>query len=112
MKLNDPFGRMENRHKLGYESMRETMRNSGIDTPDKAWEAVKQSRRRALKYMTVGVAVLLLVTSVLPKLMPVTLSLAFFLVVWITSSAVNGRRYIHRYVDEELQSEPGKQDVG
>lgn len=110
MKLNDPFGRMENRHQLGYESMRDTMRNNGIDTPDKAWETIKQSKKRALKYMAIGMAVLLLVTWVVPKMMPVTLSLALFLVVWIASSAINGQRYIQRYIDDELESGFGKQD--
>ena len=110
MKFNDPFGRIENRHQLGYESMRDTMRNGGIDTADKAWEIIRQSKKRALKYMSMGMAVLLLVTLVLPKLMPVTFSLALFLVVWIASSTRNGLRYIKRYIDDELESKYGKQD--
>lgn len=110
MKLNDPFGRMESRHQQGYESVRDTMRNSSIDTPSAALEVIKQSKKRALKYISVGIAVLLLVTCVLPKAIPVTLSLALFLVVWIASSTVNGQRYIQRYVDEELKLKSGKQD--
>ncbi len=110
MKFKDPFGRLEKRHQLGYESMRDTMRNSGIDTPDEAWETIRQTKKRALKYMSLGTAVLLLVTWVLPKLMPVTLSLALFLVVWIASSAINGQRYIQRYIEDELESKYGKQD--
>jgi len=110
MKLNDPFGRMESRHQLGYESMRDTMRNSGIDTPDEAWEAIRRSKKRALKYLSIGMAVLLLVTLLLPKTVPVTLSLAVFLVVWIVSSTINGQRYIQRYIDDELDSEYGKKD--
>ena len=110
MKLNDPFGRMANRHQLGYESMRDTMRNSGIDTPDKAREVINQSKKRALKYMAIGIVVLLLVTWVVPKLMPVTLCLVLFWVVWIASSAINGHRYIRRYIDDELETGCGKQD--
>jgi uncharacterized membrane protein len=110
MKINDPFGRMESRHQQGYESVRDTMRNSSIDTPSAALEVIKQSKKRALKYISVGIAVLLLVTCVLPKAIPVTLSLALFLVVWIASSTVNGQRYIQRYVDEELKLKSGKQD--
>lgn len=104
MNLNDPFGRMENRHQRGYESMRDTMRNSGIDTPDQAWEAIKQSKKRALKYVTIGLAMLLLVTWVLPKMMPVTLSLALFFVVWVAISTINGQRYTQRYIDDELEA--------
>lgn len=103
MKLNDPFGRMESRHQLGYESMRDTMRKSGIDEPNAAWDVIRQSKKRAIKFIAIGMAVLLLVTLVLPKVMPVTLSLAFFMVVWIVSSTINGQRYIQRYIDEDLK---------
>ena len=103
MKLNDPFGRMASRHQLGYESMRDTMRNSGIDTPNAAWEVIEDSKKRALNYIVIGIAVLLLVTWLLPKTMPVTLSFGIFMVVWIANSAINGQRYIQRYIDEELE---------
>lgn len=102
MKLNDPFGRMESRHKLGYESMRDTMRKSGIDTPNAAWEVIEKSKKRALNYIAIGVAVLILMTLLLPKTMPITLSLGVFMVVWISNSAFNGKRYIKRYIDEEI----------
>lgn len=108
MKLNDPFGRMAMRHQLGYESMRDTMRNSGIDTPNAAWEVIRQSKKNALKYIGTGIAVLLLVTCLLPKAIPVTLSLALFLVAWVVNSTINGRRYVQRYIDEDLK--PGRQD--
>ncbi len=103
MKLNDPFGRMESRHQQGYESMRETLRNRGIDTPKDAFEVIKQSRKRAINYVVIGLFVLLPVSMALPKIMPLTLSLALFLVVWVASSTINGQRYINRYIDEEIK---------
>ena len=106
MKLNDPFGRMESRHQLGYESMRDAMRKSGINTAKEAWQVIQQSKKRAFQYICIGVAVLLVVTVVLPKALPVTLSLAIFMVVWIASSTINGQRYIQRYIEEDLK---GKQ---
>jgi hypothetical protein len=108
MKLNDPFGRMASRHQLGYESMRDTMRKSGIDTPSAAWEVVERSKQRAQKYIATGVAVLLLVTLLFPKAMPVTLSFGIFMAMWIVKSTINGKRYIQRYIDEVLEvSEKG-----
>lgn len=108
MKLNDPFGRMEKRHQLGYQSMRDTMRHSGIDTPEAAREVIHQSRNVALKYTAIGMAALLLLTLLFPKSILVTLSLALFLVVWVAKSTINGQRYIQRYIKEELNQ--GKQD--
>lgn len=109
MKLNDPFGRMESRHQLGYESMRDAMQKSGINTPKEAYEVIRQSKKRAFQYICIGVAVLLLVTVVLPKALPVTISLALFMTVWIASSTINGQRYIQRYIDEDLKSENKEQ---
>ena len=102
MKLNDPFGRLESRHQIGYESMRDTLRSSGIDTPQAALEVIKQSKKRALKFL--GVETLLVVPAVwlLPKLMPLTISLALFFVVWVVHSNMSAQRYVHRYINEDL----------
>jgi hypothetical protein len=103
MKLNDPFGRLESRHQKGYESMRDTLRENGIDTPEAARETIKRFQQRALKYIGVGMAVLLPMILLLPKVMPLTAVLFFFLVAWVASSVYNGKRYIQRYIDEDLK---------
>ncbi len=103
MKFNDPFGRMASRHKLGYESMRDTMRKSGVDSPNAALEVVAQSKKRAFNYIMIGMAILLMVTLLVPKSMPLTFSLGVFFIVWIITSTRNGQRYIQRYIDEELK---------
>lgn len=103
MKLSDPFGRLESRHQLGYETMRDTMRDSGITTPEAALDVVKQSKQRGMKFLGIGTLVLLLVACLLPKSIPVVLALELFLVVWTFNSTRTGRRYIQRYIDEDLK---------
>lgn len=103
MKLSDPFGRLESRNQVGYETMRDTMRDSGITTPEAALEVVNQSRKRAMKFLGAGTVVLLLVAGVLPKSIPVVLALELFLVVWTVNSTRTGQRYIQRYIDEDLK---------
>ncbi len=103
MKLNDPFGRLESRHQAGYESMRNVMLNTGIDTQQAALELVRQSKRRALKVIGMIILLLLPIVWLLPKAMPVTVSLAVFLVAWVVVSNISGRRYIQRYIDEDLK---------
>ncbi len=102
MKLNDPFGRMELRHQTGYESMRKTLHDSNIDTPQAAQEVIRQTKKRAIKYIGVIAAVFLPFFVLLPKALPVTFSIAVFLMAWIAISAINGSRYIQRYIDEDL----------
>ena len=103
MKLNDPSGRLESRHQIGYESMRDTMRSSGIDTPQAAQEVIKRSKKRALKFLAAGLVVLVPLLWLLPKAMPITISLALFFAVWVVSSNINAQRYIQRYIDEDLK---------
>ncbi len=102
MKLNDPFGRLERRHQQGYESMRNTLRNNNINTKEAAMGVIKRSKTHAFKYIGIGSVILLPISLAIPKVAPVTLSLTLFLVVWIASSTINGHRYIHRYIKEEL----------
>ena len=103
MKLNDPFGRLESRHRKGYESMCAALRQAGIETPQAAREVARRAWRRGLMVATAGLLLLLLVVGVLPKTAPLAFGLGFFLVVWVASSVINGRRYINRYIKEELE---------
>lgn len=105
MKLNDPFGRLEARHQRGYETMRTSLMQAGIATPEAAREVVSMAWRKAARILAVALLFLLLVMSLLPKAMPLVLGLGLFLVVWVTSSTINGGRYVKRYIEEELKGQ-------
>lgn len=108
MKLDDPFGRMQDRHQRGYEAMCVALRGSGINTPDAAREIIRQSKKRAQSYIGLAMAVFLLVALLWPEGIAVTISLAFFFTAWLVISARNGQRYIHRFIDEELNENQQK----
>ena len=112
MKLNDPFGRMESRHQRGYESMRDTLRNGGIDTPEAALQIINESKKRAQNFLIIGLIAFLLAALLWPEGRVVSLSLVLFFVVWVITSANNGQRYIRRYIDEELSKDQGQQSDG
>lgn len=103
MNFNDPFGRMARRHQAGYEAMRDALLRSGIETPEAAWEIFSQAKRRGLNFIGIGSAILLMVTVILPQALPITLGLGLLLIAWVISSTINGRRYIMRYINEDLQ---------
>lgn len=99
---------MENRHQRGYESIRDTLRSGGINTPDAAWEIIRQSKKRAQLFIGIAMAIFLLVAWLWPEGVPVALSLLLFFIVWIVTSALNGQRYIRRFIDEELNKNKEK----
>ncbi len=103
MKLNDPFGRMERRHKAGYEAMRASLLRGGIESPQAARELIKQSRNRAVKIFGMAALLFLVVLVAIPKAGPITFFLLLFLAVWLGNSTVNGKRYIEQFIEEELK---------
>lgn len=103
MKLNDPFGRMERRHQTGYEAMRKSLERAGITTPEAAREIIRQSQKRVMNILVVVLITLLLVILIFPKATPLVIFLAVLVAVWLFNSTVNGKRYIERYIDEELK---------
>ena len=102
MKLNDPFGRMQARHQKGYEAMRTALREADVTTPQAARELIRQAVRRALAMLAIGGVLLVPVSALFPRFAPLGLGLGLFLAVWVVTSTLNGRRYITRYIDEEL----------
>ncbi|MFW2366395.1 MAG: hypothetical protein ACN4GW_08255 [Desulforhopalus sp.] len=103
MKLNDPFGRMERRHQEGYITMRDAMIRGGIDTPDAAKNLIEVAKKRAITFLSVGLVICLFVILVSPSALPVALALCGFLAVWAITSARNSKRYIERFIKEELE---------
>jgi len=103
MRLNDPFGRLERRHQQGYETMRKTLQEADIRTPQAARALAREAGRRAAAVLTLGLLCLLLLAGLAPKTAPLALAFGVFLAVWVISSTLNGRRYIRRYIEEELE---------
>ncbi len=104
MKLNDPFGRLEARHQKGYESMKASLQQAGIDTPDAARALVRQAWRRGAQVLAAGIVALAILALLIPKAVPLALGLGLFLLVWVVSSTLNGQRYIRRYIADDLES--------
>jgi hypothetical protein len=102
MKFNDPFGRMEKRHNAGYQTMREGLLRGGIDSPQAARELITKSRKSGLKIFAVAFLIVLLVSAIFPKIFFTALFFLILFGIWLTISAVNGQRYIERYIREEL----------
>jgi len=103
MKISDPFGRMERRHQAGYEAMRDILRRGCVNTVESAEEIINQSRVRAIKTVGIGCVFFLLVGLLFPKFALGACAVAVLLAAWVISSTINGRRYIKRYIKEDLE---------
>ena len=102
MKLNDPFGRLERRNQANYEMMREAMKRGGIQTEEAALNVIEVSKRRLFRFLAILLAVLLVIVCIFPQSWPIILTRAGMVVIWAIKSIKSGRRYVERYIKEEL----------
>ena len=104
MKLNDPFGRMERRHQVGYEALRDSLHRNKIDTVEGARKIIRDTQRRALKFVVGAAAVLLLTYLLLPSFLIGVGAVVVLAGAWVITWTINGERYVKRYIEEELSS--------
>lgn len=102
MKLNDPFGRMERRHQVGFEAVRDSLRRNNVDTVEAAQKIIKDTKIRALKFLALAVVVLLLSYLLIPGAMLAVAAVVILAGAWVIAWTINGERYIKRYIQEEL----------
>lgn len=102
MKINDPFGRLERRHQIGYEVVRDSMLRNNIDTPEAARRIMRDTKKRAWKFVSAATAVAALTYLLLPGAIIIVGAAALLAGAWVVNWTMNGARYINRYIDEEL----------
>ncbi|NNF45532.1 MAG: hypothetical protein HKN69_02065 [Desulfofustis sp.] len=104
MKLNDPFGRMERRHQIGYETVRDSLHRNRIYTEEGARKIIRDTKMRALKFVVGAGALLLLTYLLLPSFLIGVGAVVVLAGVWVVTWTVNGERYVKRYIEEELSA--------
>lgn len=102
MKLNDPFGRLERRHQVGYEAVRDSLVRNNITTPEAARRIIKETKMRALKFLGAAIVIALLTYLLLPGAILIVGAVAVLAGAWVISWTINGERYITRFILEEL----------
>lgn len=102
MKLNDPFGRMERRHQVGYEVVRDSLVRNNIGSPEAATKIIKDTKMRALRILGAAAAVVLLTYLLLPGAILIVGAVGVLGGAWVISWAINAERYIKRFIEEEL----------
>lgn len=102
MKLNDPFGRVQNKQQQSYDSLRRSLIEAGVDSRAAAQSVFNSLLRRAL---VVALLVALLTASVwlwLPQMGAAALVLAFVVLFWLLSTTLNGCSLVRRFMRDEL----------
>ena len=102
MKLNDPFGRLERRHQVGYETVRDSLNRNNIDTVEGARKIIRDTKMRAAKFVAGAGAALLLTYLLMPSFLVGVGAVVVLTGAWVITWAINGERYVTRFIEEEL----------
>ena len=102
MNINDPFGRMKDKHQRNYESLCLALQKSGLTNRADAQALLLKLRRRGIWGLAFIVPITLLLALALPELRLFVLACGGLLVFWLSKTCVNSQEYVKRYIREEL----------
>lgn len=102
MNINDPFGRVRDKHQRNYESLCLSLKKNGLTDRADAQALLEKLRWRGIWGLAFIVLVALLLALVLPELRFLVLACGVLLVFWLSKTTFNSQNYIRRYIREEL----------
>jgi len=102
MNINDPFGRMKDKHQRNYESLCLSLQKAGVTDRADAQALLVKLHWRGVWGLAVIVTVTLILALVLTELRFFILACGALLVFWLSKTSVNSQEYVKRYIQEEL----------
>jgi hypothetical protein len=102
MRWNDPFGRMQHRDEVGYQSVRAALLQAGVKDRGAAERVLARTRTRVLGFIGVVAVGLAAAMLLAPRFTPVALALGLLLAAFAVNALLKGRRHVLRFVVEEL----------
>ena len=103
MNLNDPFGRLASKRQKEYESLRDTLKEKGLNNREDAQTLLQKLRQRGIWGVAIVVPSSLALALIFWELR------AFFLICgslgafWVIKTVLNSQEYVKRYIREELE---------
>ncbi len=102
MNLNDPFGRLQQKQRDSYETLRGSLRSKGVVNRDAADMVLKNMLKNALLMISLVVLVVVAAAFFFPDSIAIVIVFAVMALFWIVTTALNGYRLVKRYIEQEL----------
>ncbi len=99
----DPFGRMKAREERNYASLRDSLRDAGITSTAQAEALITSAQQKGNWSVAIGIMVSTLLTLLFPEGGLIFIIVGAVFVVWVLKMIINGRKYVRRYIEEELK---------
>jgi len=102
MNFNDPFGRMASKHQREYESLRNSLKKKGLNTPADAQALLEKLQQRGKWGLAIIFTTSLLLSLIFSDLLYFFLLCGTVAVFWLIKTTAKGQEYVNRYIREEL----------
>ena len=99
MNINDPFGRIQDKHQRNYESLCLSLKKAGLTNRADAEALLLKLRWRGIWGLAFIVLITLILTLALPELRFFILACGILLGFWLS---INSQEYVKRYIRQEL----------
>ena len=105
MNINDPFGRVQSRQQKEYESLRDSLKELGVNTPEAARAILERIQRRGKTGLAIIVSATLLLALLFAKLFGFFLACGALAAFWVIKTTLRSREYVQRYMQEEIEEQ-------
>ena len=102
MNINDPFGRVQSKRQREYESLRDSLKELGLNNHSDAQALLEKLKRRGIYGLAIIVPTTLLLALVLPGFRAFVLACGVLVVFWLFKTTLSSQEYVKRYIQEEL----------
>ncbi|MBF0265742.1 MAG: hypothetical protein HQL46_10755 [Gammaproteobacteria bacterium] len=104
MKFSDPFGRHHKKQESNYHSFRQSLMDAKIDNLEKTKKLVERTRKNMLISSLITIVIVFAAQMFFPKLAAIMYVFAGLFLLWLFTISLTSRRFIVRYIKEELQN--------
>lgn len=111
MNLADPFGRTKARRQKEYESLCTSLIKAEINTTAQAEALQLDVQRRGRWSILIALLITVLLSVLFTEYKIIFIPLGALFCFWVNKTTRNGKKYIRRYINEELNQESDSKSV-
>lgn len=110
MNINDPFGRLQKQREKEYQSLSNTLRDSGVDNRRDAEKLQETLLRRGKMGILFLIPITLMLAALLPEFHIFIIVIGALIGTWLFKTTTRSRAYIKRFIEEELSQDGDKKE--
>jgi len=109
MKFSDPFNRVSRNQEKEYGILQQRLKESGIDSEEKALAMLRRSRNGFLKLCLIVIAIFIVVIVIWPQSFAIAAVVTCSILLWILLTMARGQDMLRQFIQKELSADRSTQ---